>query len=288
MKKVFNTAMTAHVWAQNEQSDGRNSGRSLFFEGPTLYSYGYHFKVGEHRTAADGSAVVLLNADSYSTTTGRHKRHARRAIPAGVAVFTLPAGAWDDLTAAGVWYSDTLAKTLATAGRARTRIAWHYGEVARLVVSGNAYAAAFGAAWRLELPADVAAENQREARRANLTRCNRLRKTHAGYTAWRRGTRAACPRPWAAASAFDQLALSAGGDVVTTSGGASFPADHARRAAAVVLRMLDGRPASRGEHTYMPRLGHFTIDGVSNGVVFAGCHRVRAGEVRRLVRRLIA
>lgn len=76
MAKVFANSMVAHVWAQNNQPDGRSSNGNFFFEGPTLYSYGHHFAVGH--IMPDG--LALLNSDSYSVSTSRHQRDARQAV----------------------------------------------------------------------------------------------------------------------------------------------------------------------------------------------------------------
>ena len=76
MRTVFTTDMVAHVWAQQTQAAGRAQKGSVFFEGPTLYSYGTHFVTGHILP----SGVALLNADSYSVTTSSHQSDAWRAV----------------------------------------------------------------------------------------------------------------------------------------------------------------------------------------------------------------
>jgi hypothetical protein len=76
MKTVFDHEMTAHVWAQQSQPSGRSSDRRMYFEGSNLYSYGPHFVLG-HITP-DGTA--LLNSNGYSSSTGKHKFLAARAV----------------------------------------------------------------------------------------------------------------------------------------------------------------------------------------------------------------
>lgn len=75
-RAVFDTAMTAHIWAQGRQEEGRNPARRVFFEGPRLYSYGRHFLTGYR--LPDGCA--FLNSDRYSVSTSRHQRDAARAV----------------------------------------------------------------------------------------------------------------------------------------------------------------------------------------------------------------
>jgi len=86
MKKVFTNSMTAHVWAQQTQEEGRNSNKSIFFEGPTIYSYGKHFFIG-HFSKPN---IVLLNSQYYSVTTSQHQGEVSRAIPSGVKIFRVP------------------------------------------------------------------------------------------------------------------------------------------------------------------------------------------------------
>lgn len=75
-RTVFDNSMTAHVWAQNTQSEGRSHNGNLYFDGATLYSYGRHFIVGYVLPNGD----AFLNSDSYSVSTSRHQSEARRAV----------------------------------------------------------------------------------------------------------------------------------------------------------------------------------------------------------------
>jgi hypothetical protein len=75
-KTVFSTDQTIHVWAQQTQSYGSNAKASVFFEGPTLYSYGRHFVMARFATPD----IVLINEDTFSTTTSGHIHRARYAV----------------------------------------------------------------------------------------------------------------------------------------------------------------------------------------------------------------
>lgn len=74
-RTVFDNGMTAHVWAQGRQAEGRSQNGNLFFEGRALYSYGRHYVAGFRFD--DGRA--LLNATRYSVSTSRHVSEAWRA-----------------------------------------------------------------------------------------------------------------------------------------------------------------------------------------------------------------
>ena len=70
MKKVFsNTDEVIHVFAQQTQSEGRNSTRSIYFEGKKIYSYGYHYLLGEF---INKGKAIIINDKGYSVTTSKH------------------------------------------------------------------------------------------------------------------------------------------------------------------------------------------------------------------------
>lgn len=55
---------------------GKNSNNSLFIEGDTLYSYGYHYPLAKRE--ADGQFWV--NDKKYSSTTSGHVTMFKRAL----------------------------------------------------------------------------------------------------------------------------------------------------------------------------------------------------------------
>jgi hypothetical protein len=66
MKKVFSNSDAIHIFAQQSQSEGRSS--NLFFEGTKIYSYGYHYLLGEF---IDKDTIVI-NDEGFSSTTRKH------------------------------------------------------------------------------------------------------------------------------------------------------------------------------------------------------------------------
>lgn len=72
-----NTDEAAHVWAAQTQQHGKAG--NIFFEGPTLYSYGPHFPISKVYTLDTGERIALFNSRTYSSSTGRHQRAARSA-----------------------------------------------------------------------------------------------------------------------------------------------------------------------------------------------------------------
>jgi len=73
MKKVFSDqSQVAHLWANRIQDEATNSGRSFFFRGNTIYSYGHHFPIAKHTHTIDGQHIVLFTERGYSNTTSKH------------------------------------------------------------------------------------------------------------------------------------------------------------------------------------------------------------------------
>ncbi len=74
MRKVFSNSELPHIWAAQTQGEGRNSNKTFFFKGPTIYSYGYHFPI-----ATFHNGTVLFTVRGYSSTTGKHIGKTRSA-----------------------------------------------------------------------------------------------------------------------------------------------------------------------------------------------------------------
>ena len=81
----MNNSMVAHLWANEKEESARGS--NLFFEGRSIYSYGYHFEVGRIVRNKCGEKAYLLNDKYYSSSTCKHQHCVRSAIPTGSKVF---------------------------------------------------------------------------------------------------------------------------------------------------------------------------------------------------------
>ena len=89
MKKVFSShSQLCHVWANQLQSEGRAS--AMFFDGPSIYSYGRHYEIAQFVETINGQKVCFINSNGYSISTSKHTRHVRASIPAGIPVFKVP------------------------------------------------------------------------------------------------------------------------------------------------------------------------------------------------------
>jgi len=73
MKKVFSDqSKVAHLWANKEQDEATNQGRSFFFRNETIYSYGSHFPIAKHVQDQAGNDYILFTERGYSNTTAKH------------------------------------------------------------------------------------------------------------------------------------------------------------------------------------------------------------------------
>ena len=74
----MNNSTLSHNWANKIKNSGKGS--SMFYEGDTIYSYGYHFPIAKFITIEENT-FVAYNYSSYSSTTNKHQAHVRASIP---------------------------------------------------------------------------------------------------------------------------------------------------------------------------------------------------------------
>ncbi len=75
----------AHIWAQQKQEEGWTSGRKMFFEGKSIYSYGHHFEIARFIDAK----TVLFTTRGYSPTTSKHKWAVRQSLAKSLKVYEI-------------------------------------------------------------------------------------------------------------------------------------------------------------------------------------------------------
>lgn len=83
MKTVFNNREVVHVWASQQQNSGKSD--NVFFEGRSIYSYGYHFEMARFIAPE----VVFITTRGYSNTTAKHLNLVRQATR-HLVTFTVP------------------------------------------------------------------------------------------------------------------------------------------------------------------------------------------------------
>jgi hypothetical protein len=85
MRTKFNNSELSHIWANQSQTHGKGS--NMFFEYDTIYSYGYHFKIAKHITNKEGKKCVFYNDRHYSNSTSKQQTLVWRSIPPNVEFF---------------------------------------------------------------------------------------------------------------------------------------------------------------------------------------------------------
>lgn len=76
MKTVYsNSNEVIHLFAQQTQMEAKNTSRNVFFYGTKIYSYGYHYLLGEFLT----DDTILINNSGHSVTTSKHISQLRYA-----------------------------------------------------------------------------------------------------------------------------------------------------------------------------------------------------------------
>lgn len=76
MKKVFSNSEIMHVFAQRTQNEARTTNSNVFFYGNKIYSYGYHYLLGEFLD----NNTILINDKGYSVSTSKHISYLRQAV----------------------------------------------------------------------------------------------------------------------------------------------------------------------------------------------------------------
>jgi hypothetical protein len=239
MRHVYPNHEVPHLWAHQSQDEARNSTGSLYFEGPTIYSYGSHFPIARHITNERGERAVLFTTAHHSVTTSGHCSAAARAIPPNVPIFHVPhlRNSWDNLpnhTDNVESYVRRISELLGKAKRARTNRDWHQREALALREQLQRYAAFFDLsdvavpesgeldALQSLIAAHEEEERQRREEAARLAEGKRRREQADQIQRFLAGD------PQASCIPRVSPMLRVVGDEVQTSLGARFPVSHAR------------------------------------------------------------
>jgi len=281
MRTVVSSQEVAHLWANQAQPEARNAGGTLYFRDSTIYSYGSHFPMGRH---VDG--IVLFTTNTYSPTTSKHLSWTGYACN-HLTTYSVPdvlARSKAQHRANFDYYRERYESLIIKASRARKYASLLLTEAEAIRTEANEYSRFFKIRVQLK-PADIdtlktKADKQRKAElKAEKKRAiKRDAELLERVARWRAND--TYSRPWDYSQTI--LRLSKDGETVQTSKGASFPADHARRALPILHRCVkQGKTWQQNGKTI--HLGSYRLDRISaNGDVKAGCHSVKYAEVLHL------
>ena len=293
MRHVYPNHEIPHLWAHQSQDEARNSTGSLYFEGPTIFSYGSHFPIARHVTNSRGEKAVLFTTVNHSVTTTGHCSAVAHAIPPNVPVFHVPhlRSSWRELpdhTQNVESYVRRISELLGKAKRARVNRDWLERKALALREQLRGYLAYFDlidvalpesgeldalAAW---IKGHEEEERQRREEAVRIAEQVRRRDQAEQIQRFLAGD------PYASHIAGVSPMLRVVGDEVETSLGARFPRAHAIRGLAFVRAVrASGREYVSNGHAI--HLGNYVIDRIeTDGTVHAGCHVVRWEEIERI------
>lgn len=303
----------AHRWAQDDANAREIRGFNMFYErggsygayfAPgsdvnRIFSHGRHYVAAAFVTTKKGERVVLINADTYSMTTGRHLSYIRRAIPDRYRTFTVPhpdpafkRGGSENFHADNIAYHVAQAVEFYAKGqRARIYKQWNFDRAEAHLREAADYAATFGVKWKrpasladaaakLEADAKARAKAERKAReereQRERERMAALRVEQAPlFAEWLAGNGWRVPSAYNAdenGNAYVRRYREGERDELQTSQGASVPWEHALKAFRFIKLCRE-----RGEafHTNgrTVRVGHYRVDSIdAQGNMRAGCH----------------
>jgi len=299
MRHVYSNHEIPHLWAHQSQDEARNSTGSLYFKGPTIFSYGSHFPIARHVTNVRGERAVLFTTAHHSVTTSGHCSAVAGAIPPNVPVFRVPCfgsggGEQPDHAQNVESYVGRISKLLGKAKRPRVNRDWHQHDALALREQLRGYLAFF------DLPAVALPESYELDALESWIRAHeekeRQRQQEAARIAEqaRRREQAEQIQQFLAGDAHTSYIsgispmLRVVGDEVETSLGARFPAADAIRGLAFVRGVrASGREYVRNGQAI--HLGTYVVDRIEpDGTVHAGCHVVRWEEIERISPQLSA
>jgi hypothetical protein len=316
MKKVLGShAQTAHVWAQNIQTEGRASDKRMFFEGGTIYSYGRHFAIASHVKDLKGNAAVLFTTQGYSVSTAKHIGLVRRALIGNDKVYYVPeaqAGYEKENLARFDRVANSLVKKYAAPRirqTTRDKIAF---ELRETLEKRNLFGFAFVKGYKaVAMPDDIRdlANNLEKAHVARIKAEARIKRReqeakykeaerdlgmprHTWAAAWREHKDALSNSHWYTVKAFLRehvgtlLRLDGSSLNVVTSEGAEFPVKHAKLAFKMIRQTrLNKTTWQRNGHSI--HLGAFQIDSIdTEGNVKAGCHTILWPEILLMAQKI--
>ncbi|MFG1227127.1 hypothetical protein [Xanthobacter wiegelii] len=288
---MANHSAVAHAWAH--RTGRQTKGLNVFYDGDTIYSYGYHFAIARHYVDAHGNACVLFNRNGYSVSTAKHKRYVYGAC-SHLPVYQVDNPRHDPSRTDWEHLVKNAEDAVARAKRARKYGDMHLRDAAHYLEQANAFNEAFALGCpsvsletlglvTADIEARLEAERLRQAQEVARREAERHAREEAAREAWLAGTAGV---HWYGRSLTGGALLRIEGEELQTSLGASVPLSHAIRVFRFVAdcraKGTDWKPNGKSIH-----VGHFTVDRVyPNGDFKAGCHLIEWSETERLARQL--
>lgn len=269
MRTKFSNSELTHIWAQQSQESGRGS--NMYFEGPSIYSYGRHFEIA--RFVDKGH--VLFTSRGYSPTTAKHKSYTLRAI-SHKTIFTVPS--FEDHHENAEYYLTHYKEEIEKASRARKSGEWHLAHAQDYRHEAQEYARLFAKFLSAKEKKAISAmadidEKVLEACRKRLAEEQKraIAKRKEDIEKWRAGETQIC-----AIRSLKKifLRLNSTTEEIETSWGARVPL----KAAKLLWHMIK---AEKPVHGFS--IGNYTVVSYIGGILKIGCHAIEQNEIDRIV-----
>lgn len=276
MRTVVDKQQVAHFWANQTQSHARTSTGAMFFEGPSIYSYGYHFEIArivEHR----GKKCVLFTTRDYSTTTAAHKRIVRQACSHLDVIYVdlrdLGGTPGKLLATMRERYKEAMRIAAAIPKRAPVRRARAFSHAESIAANGDRVAEFFGLTGRIkrlnedEAAASIKAEERRQAAVARKRDAEIAARFAENLPKWLAGEENYLP-----SHSNTYFRFIADGEEIQTSHGARFHTKDGKRAYKILKALHKAGKTFQANGEKIP-VGPWQVDSMDeHGNVKAGCH----------------
>lgn len=314
MKKVLkNHQEVAHVWASQSQAEGRSG--NMFFNGPSIFSYGEHFEIA--RIVAP--KVVLFNEARYSSSTGKHQSYTWRAV-SHMKVYTVPS-MFDHNTNVD-YLTKGILSAVETIKKSRTGMSNYYAHV----LADQKTAAEYVAQFKKDITpgrrrallvltkkvfftdAERKVWKLKEAKHAEVMERTRITRKRNDEIRWANRGRILDENK-AHVTALVEVAERVWLDEITEMTRAAWVAGESQARipydSPVMLRIVAGEietsqgaivpiegakelwaKLSAGEQIEGFQIGHYTVSGIHDKKLVIGCHRIPLREVARMSRAL--
>lgn len=283
MRKVFSShSEVCHVFASRSQDEGRAS--NVFFEGDTLYSYGYHFPMA---TFSENGQTVYFTTQGYSVSTSKHLGYARSALSHFDFIYCYdPKAARDGRHAKNLQNFNDLAKEQAYKLRNARKPEIYLNEIAYLRGQFETYCEHFKIKQTKKLIKSLpylfieSKEGGQKATEKEARAMERARKEQAKREAARHAEELAEFKAFErqrmySRNGFDYLRFNKVTNVIETSQGMRIEIEEAERVYKLVQVAIE-----RGGCTNCGRVDdRYIIKSISSEFLVVGCHNIPISEV---------
>jgi len=294
----MNNSQVAHIWANQSKTIAKGS--NFFFNNESIYSYGYHFEVARLvQTEKKNKTIALLEPRTYSNSTNRHQSLARNAVHGLYESFDFQLWNRDlthkDFLEAFNRFETLVIDSLKKSKRARKYTDWHIRNAVNAVEQWNKLKAYFPTLTKgikklktldqEQIDKLVESEKKKKAIEAKKNKAfidkqikmwlnhdiNSL--PHDSKTMIRQKVK----RVITESGNAPEIRLL---DEIETSRGASVPLDHAKLFFNAIKR-FEKRPNDCNSRF---RVGHFTLDKLTEKGAKIGCHLLEWKEINRFAK----